>query len=236
MPGVKGYLAFQGFNVYNVGHASIERGIFVGRGIMTTTIYLVRHGQTRSNVTGYYMGWSEEDLDEVGYDQARKLASRLACLPIASIYTSPLKRAYTTASLIAGPHGLQVKPLDDLIEVKLGDWQGLHESEIERRWPELWRQSQIDPSGLAFPNGESFMQVAERATRAFEAVVAANKDKRTVMVTHDIVVRILAAYVLGVTYSIYRRIKVNNASLSVVWVTDSSRRLVTLNDTAHYGG
>jgi len=56
------------------------------------------------------------------------------------------------------------------------------------------------------------------------------------MVTHDIVVRILAAYVLGVTYSIYRRVKVNNASLSVVWVTDSSRRLVTLNDTAHYGG
>ena len=201
---------------------------------MTTTVLLVRHGQTRSNVTGYYMGWSEEDLDEVGYAQVRKLSFRLAGLSIASIFTSPLKRAYTTASLIAEPHGLEVKPLDDLIEIKLGDWQGLHESEIARRWPEMWKQSQIDPSGLAFPNGESFGQVAERAVRAFEMAVATNQGRQTVIVTHDIVVRILAAYVMGVTYSIYRRIKANNASLSVVWVNEGAKRLAILNDTSHF--
>ena len=201
---------------------------------MTTTVLLIRHGQTRSNVAGYYMGWSEEDLNEVGYIQARKLASRLADLPIASIYTSPLKRAYTTASLIAEPHGLKVKPLDDLIEIKLGDWQGLHESEIARRWPELWKQSEVDPSVLTMPHGESFSQVAERAVRAFEAMIAANRDKHTVMVTHDVVVRIVVAYVLGVAYSIYRRLKVDNASLSVVSITDSSKRLITLNDTSHF--
>ena len=201
---------------------------------MTTTILLMRHGQTRPNVTGYYMGWSEEDLDEVGYDQARKLSARLADLPIASIYTSPLKRAYTTASIIAKTHQLEVEPLDDLIEIKLGDWQGLHESEIERRWPELWRQSQVDPSGLAIPNGESFGQVAERAVRAFDYVVAANTGKQTAIVTHDIVVRILAAYVMGVPYSIYRRIKANNASLSVIWINEGAKRLATLNDTSHF--
>jgi broad specificity phosphatase PhoE len=201
---------------------------------MTTTVLLIRHGQTRSNVTGFYMGWSNEDLSDVGYTQARKLSARLAGLPIASVYTSPLKRAFTTASLIAEPHRLKVKPLDDLIEIKLGDWQGLHESEIERRWQELWRQSQIDPSGLAMPNGESFGQVAERAVRAFEAVVADNRGKQVVMVTHDIVVRILVAYVIGVPYSIYRRIKANNASLSVVWVNKGAKRLATLNDTSHF--
>jgi len=201
---------------------------------MTTTVLLVRHGQTRSNVAGYYMGWSEEDLNDVGYIQARKLASRLADLPLASIFTSPLRRAHTTASLIAEPHGLKVKPLDDLIEIKLGDWQGLHESEIARRWPEMWKQSEIDPSVLTMPHGESFSQVAERAVRVFEEMIAANRGKHTVMVTHDVVVRIVVAYVLGVTYSIYRRLKVDNASLSVVWVTDSSKRLVTLNDTSHF--
>jgi broad specificity phosphatase PhoE len=201
---------------------------------MTTTVLLVRHGQTRSNVTGHYMGWSEEDLDEAGYSQAQKLAYRLAGLPITSIYTSPLRRAYTTASIIAEPYGFQVKPLDDLIEIKLGDWQGLHESEIAQRWPELWKQSQIDPSGLTMPNGESFGQVAERAIRAFKAVVAASQGQPAVIVTHDVVVRTVAAYVLGVTNSIYRRIKIDNASLSVVRVTDSSKRLVTLNDTSHY--
>ena len=201
---------------------------------MVTTILLVRHGQTRSNVTGFYMGWSNEDLNDVGYTQARKLSARLAGLPLASVYTSPLKRAYTTASLIAEPHGIEVKPLEDLIEIKLGDWEGLHESEIARRWPELWQQSQIDPSGMAMPNGESFSQVAERAVRAFEAVLAANQGKRAVIVTHDIVVRILAAHVMGVTYSIYRRLEVNNASLSVVRIAAGSRQLITLNDTSHF--
>ena len=201
---------------------------------MTTTVLLVRHGQTRSNVAGFYMGWSNEDLNDVGYTQARKLSARLAGLPIASVYTSRLKRAYTTASLIAESHSLEVKPLDDLIEIKLGDWEGLHESEIAQRWPELWQQSQIDPSGMAMPNGESFGQVAERAIRAFEAVVAANQGKQAVIVTHDIVVRILAAHVMGVTYSIYRRIKIDNASLSVVRIAAGSRQLITLNDVSHY--
>ena len=57
---------------------------------MTTTVLLVRHGQTNSNVTGFYMGWSDEDLDEAGHTQARRLSSRLSGWPVASVYTSPL--------------------------------------------------------------------------------------------------------------------------------------------------
>ena len=107
---------------------------------MTATVILVRHGQTNSNVTGFFMGWSDEDLNEIGYTQARRLASRLANLPIASVYTSPLRRAYATAAILAESHKLELKVLDDLIEIQLGDWQGLYANEIKRRWPELWQQ------------------------------------------------------------------------------------------------
>jgi probable phosphoglycerate mutase len=87
---------------------------------------------------------------------------------------------------------------------------------------------------MTMPHGESFSQVAERVVRAFERVVDNNREKRVIIVTHEIVVKILVAHVMGVTYGIYRRIKVDNASLSVVWVTDSSKRLVLLNDTSHF--
>ncbi len=40
---------------------------------MTTTILLVRHGQTSSNIDGYYMGWSNEDLDQEGYAQVARM-------------------------------------------------------------------------------------------------------------------------------------------------------------------
>ena len=200
---------------------------------MTTTVLLVRHGRTESNITGFFMGWSNEDISDLGYAQAHSLSSRLASLPIASVYTSPLKRAYNTALILAKPHNLEPKVLDDLIEIRLGDWQGLHRDEISQRWPELWQQSRIDPSEVTLPNGESFQQVTDRAVRAFEMIVADNQDKQAVMVTHEVVIRVLVAHVLGTSNSIYRRFEVGNASLSIIRVSDGKARLVTLNDSSH---
>lgn len=61
---------------------------------MPTEVLLVRHGQTDSNVTRLYMGWSQEDLTETGYSQAERLAQRLADVPISAVYSRPLKRAH----------------------------------------------------------------------------------------------------------------------------------------------
>lgn len=200
---------------------------------MTTTVLLARHGQTESNVTGFFMGWSDEDINDLGYTQAHSLSSRLAGMPISSVYTSPLKRAHNTALILAKPHTLDLKVLDDLIEIQLGDWQGLHMDEISQKWPELWKQSRIDPSEVTMPNGESFQQVTERAARAFEMIVADNQDKQVAMVTHDVVIRVLVAHVLGASNSIYRQFEISNASLSTIRVTDGKARLITLNDTSH---
>jgi len=202
---------------------------------MTTTVLLVRHGQTKSNVTGFYMGWSDEDIDDVGYPQVHSLSSRLANLPIASVYSSPLQRTCTTAVILAKPHGLEVEVSDDLIELRLGDWEGLHMDEIRQRWPEIWQQSRIDPSDITLPNGESYQQVTERAVQMFDKIVAANQDKQAVIVTHEIVVKVIVAHVLGVSNSIYRRFEVNNASLSVVRIINGKARLAVLNDTSHLG-
>jgi broad specificity phosphatase PhoE len=200
---------------------------------MTTTVLLARHGQTQSNVTGFFMGWSDEDINDLGYTQAHSLAFRLASLPIDSVYTSPLKRARNTALILAKPHNLDLKVLDDLIEIKLGDWQGLHMDEISQKWPELWKQSRINPSEVTMPNGESFQQVTERAARAFEMIVSDNQDKQVAMVTHDVVIRVLVAHILGASNSIYRQFEINNASLSTIRVTNGKARLITLNDTSH---
>lgn len=200
---------------------------------MTTTVLLARHGQTGSNVSGFYMGRSDEDLNDVGYAQARSLSSRLAGLPIDSVYTSPLRRADVTATILAKPHNLKVKVSDDLNEIHLGDWQGLHLNEISQRWPELWQQWRADPSESTIPEGESFQQVAERAIRAFETVVAAEPGRQALIVTHEIVIKVLVARALGVSNSIYRRFEINNTSLSIIRLTNGKTRLITLNNTSH---
>ncbi len=200
---------------------------------MTTTVLLVRHGQTKSNVTGFYMGWSDEDLNDVGYTQVRCLSSRLAGLPIASVYTSPLRRAYNTAAILAEPHQLKLKVFDELTEIQLGDWQGLHMDEISRRWPELWQQWRTDPSGVVIPNGESLHEVTERAIPALHRIVETNQGKQAIIVAHEVIVKVIVAHVLGSPNSIYRRFEISNTSLTVIQFIDNKPRLIGLNDTSH---
>ncbi len=200
---------------------------------MTTTVFLVRHGQTNSNISGYYMGWSDEDINDTGYTQVRRLSSRLSDSPIDAIYVSPLRRTCSTATVLAEPHRLELKVLDDLIEINLGDWQGLHIDEIKKRWPELWIQSRSNPSKFTMPNGESFQQVSERAARAYDVILAANQNKLVVIVSHEVVVKVLVTHILGTTNSIYRRFNADNASLSVLRINDGNARLITLNDISH---
>jgi broad specificity phosphatase PhoE len=198
-----------------------------------TTVLLARHGQTDSNIKGFYMGWSNEGLNEAGLAQARELAHRLAAVQIDAIYTSPLKRAYTTATIAAEAHKLEVNVINDLIEVKLGVWEGLHIDEIARGWPELWREWRSDPTHVVIPQGESFKQVYERAVHTLTSLVSANKGKQILIVTHEIIVKIAAIYALGAPTSIYRRFDLSNASLTRVNVTEGKARLIMLNDTSH---
>lgn len=200
---------------------------------MTTTVHLVRHGQTESNTTGFYVGRSDEDLTEAGYKQARRLSSRLAGLSIASVYTSPLRRAYATAAILVEPHELDLKVLDDLIEIDFGDWQGLHMDEISRRWPELWQQWRTDPSEVVILNGESLTEVTERAIPAFHRIVEINLGKSAIIVAHEVIVKVIVAHVLGAPNSIYRRFEINNASLTVIRFIDNKTHLIGLNDTSH---
>jgi broad specificity phosphatase PhoE len=200
---------------------------------MTTTVLLVRHGQTDSNISNFYMGWSSEDLNEVGYNQVSRLSSRLSSLPVHSVHTSPLRRTHTTAAILAEPHRVKPVVMDDLIEVNLGDWQGLYATEIEQRWTEIWRQWRIDPSSVTVPGGESLTQVTERAIRALHRVVASHQGEVTAIVTHEIIVKVLVAHVLGAPNRIYRRFDINNASLSVVRIAGDQSWLAGLNDMSH---
>ena len=203
---------------------------------MTTTILLVRHGQTKSNVEGYFMGRLDEDINQTGYAQARALSGRLAHQTIDTIYTSPLRRTYSTASVLAEPHKLELQVLDDLIEINQGDWEGMHIDKISQGWPEQWWHTRTDPTDFTMPNGESFKEVTERSVRAFNQIVADNPDKQVALVAHEIVVKVLIVHALGTTNSIYRHFDLTNASLSVIKVAGGKPHLVVLNDTTHLDG
>ena len=123
--------------------------------------------------------------------------------------------------------------LDELIEINLGDWQGLHMDEIGQRWPELWQHWRTDPSGVVIPNGEGLPEVIERAIPAFRGIVEANQGEQVIIVAHEAIVKVIVTNVLDAPNSIYRRFEISNASLTVVHYLDNKSRLIRLNDTSH---
>ena len=105
---------------------------------------LVRHAVTAG--TGSVLsGWTSGlDLSDEGREQARSLAGRLAALPLDAVCSSPLERCMQTAAALAEPRGLKVEVVEELGEVRYGDWTGRRLDELAKE--ELWRTVQHLPS------------------------------------------------------------------------------------------
>jgi broad specificity phosphatase PhoE len=200
---------------------------------MATTVYLTRHGQTEWNSRGRMMGWADEDINELGRAQATRLALRMEKLRLDAVYTSPLSRAITTGAIIGKNHGLTPHPVQGLIEINYGDWEGLYRKEVNERWPELQKRMHDDPSGLAIPGGETFKQLEIRVVGAFNDVVRAEEGKHVLMVSHQGILKVLVSQLLDISYRDWNKFEIQNTSFTKLTVDKGHIHLITLNDISH---
>src|SRR5919202_5816875 len=91
-----------------------------------STLFLVRHGETDSNLRGLLHGQADVPLTDRGVAQAGRIAARLAREPgIAALYASPLERAHHTARLIGAAIGREPVLHPGLMEIDFGEVEGL---------------------------------------------------------------------------------------------------------------
>lgn len=194
------------------------------------TILFVRHGENDWVKKHRLAGWIPGvHLNENGRQQAADAATRLADLPIAAIYSSPVTRCMETAAALAEVHDLPITELEDVGEVRYGDWEG---KKIRRlaRLP-LWRVVQFFPSRMRFPNGEALREVQFRAVQALERLSEQHGDDYVVVVSHADLIKLVLAHYLGVHIDLFQRIVVSPASVSVLALPDNGMvRVVRVND------
>jgi broad specificity phosphatase PhoE len=135
-------------------------------------LYLVRHGQSTGNVGGTLMGQSDHPLTELGEEQARAAASRLAPFGPMPVFASDLPRARATAEHIVAAWAAATAAdvprivLDPrLREISLGDYEGRPWQEFEAD-TELTAAFATDPYRTALPNGESLEHLEARVHAA----------------------------------------------------------------------
>ena len=152
-----------------------------------TLLAVIRHGTTEWNATGLVQGSTDIPLNETG---AADVASWIVPDEFAEFrwLASPLKRAFQTASLLAG-----FEPEVDarLVEMAWGDWEGRTLADLREELGDLmvaWEAKGLDFHG---PGGESPRDVQNRMEPMLQEL--AEEGRPTIAVTHKGFIRALYA-------------------------------------------
>ena len=199
-----------------------------------TQLLLLRHGQTALSVERRYSGRGHPELTELGRRQAAAAARYLAQRGgIAAVISSPLQRAYDTATAAAKALGLDVTVDDDLIETDFGAWEGLTFAEAAQRDPDLHSRWLRDTATTP-PGGESFDEALERVSRARDRIVAGHQDATVLLVSHVTPIKMLLRLALEAGPGILYRLHLDLASLSIAeFYSDGASSVRLVNQTSY---
>lgn len=138
-----------------------------------STFYLIRHGKKQLTP-------GDPPLSDEGVVEASKTADFLSKKHIVQIFSSPLKRAFQTASLIADKNKLAVK-MDDRLRERM-NW-GDVDNQSFTDFLKIWDQTNDDRAYI--PNaGRSSRQTGLDLQNLIEEINTSDSDTEIVIVTH----------------------------------------------------
>jgi probable phosphoglycerate mutase len=184
-----------------------------------TLLYLVRHGETDWNLQRRIQGSTDIPLNDTGRQQAIRTADILARRRWDGIVSSPLSRAYETASIIAQRLGLdEPHKLGDIVERAYGEAEGLTDQQLSHY-----------PRDSVVPGRESRDAVAGRVIPALLRLAEENPDKRFIVATHGGVIRAVLNAVAPEASS-HRGVPITNGSIHSFRLRDGGLELVAFDD------
>ena len=196
-------------------------------------LYIARHGQSLWNEVRRFQGTTDVALSALGMRQAEALGRAVRGRRLAAAYVSPMQRAVETARIALADTPVPIVPVDELRELSLGEWEGCTVDEVRGRDGDPYLRWVRAPVDCPPPGAEALHEVAGRVGRAIDRIAAAHPNGDDVLVVaHGGVISVYACCLLGCSLNTLWRLRIDNASLTVV----EPPRVVTLNDTSHLTG
>jgi broad specificity phosphatase PhoE len=196
--------------------------------------FLVRHGETEWNKLGRFQGHQDISLNERGLAQAKETAKAAAGWGHCAIYSSPLVRTVQVAEEIAKVTSVPVTKQPGLEELSLGDLEGVTGEEMRDKWPEVFAVWGTNPEKITMPNGESLVQLRERAWQAILDIEQKHSgDDAVVVISHNFAIRSIVGELLGVPLEHFHRMSLSLASVCTFDSDERGRRLTGYNSTGH---
>ncbi len=159
-----------------------------------TKFYIVRHGQTDYNIDFRFQGRLDIPLNDLGKEQAKKVAESLANVDFDVIYYSPLTRAKQTAEEVRKYHSeSEYLEAPEIIERDFGDYEGMP-SDVEPPSYGLWNYNlEFD----AVKNGETLEDLKKRIFPFLDKLVSERGGQTVCLVCHGGVGLIICEYFEG---------------------------------------
>ena len=201
-------------------------------------LVLVRHGETEWNKLGKFQGQQDIALNARGIAQAKETAQAVVAWQHSTVYSSPLNRTMQVAQEISRLSGKTVKQVPGLQELSLGDLEGVTGEEMRANRPEVYAAWRDDPASVAMPNGETLVELQERAWKALVELEQAHlqaqtQDEALILVSHNFAIRSMIGKILGMPLSNFHRMSLSLSSICTVEVDERGRRLTSYNSTSH---
>lgn len=192
---------------------------------MDTILYVIRHGETDWNQARRIQGHSDIQLNELGNEQAKRLAEHYRAHSFAAIYTSDLQRAYHTARSLADLRGIEVQKLPTLRERCYGEWEGLTYEEIREKFQDN------NPDQPAY-GIEPFEKLQDRAQSVLTDIACRHPRQTVAVVSHGGLIKSFLHRITegkqgtGIT-------RIDNTGVSIFRFAKNQWEVLKVNDTAH---
>lgn len=219
---------------------------------MKTTVVIVRHGQSTSNVGRIIQGHHDAAvLTDLGEQQAKKVGNMLGGLAVDAVYSSPLKRAYRTCELVvetlrsAGAKVPDIEIAELIKEINLPLWESRSFDEVEADYPEMYRAWRQNPDAFVMPlpnedgTTSDFYPVRdawERARQFWQTLLKTHKGKTVLLVAHSAINRALIGSAIGLGPESLNSMGQDNCAINVLNFMDGLDGVVQLesmNLTSH---
>ncbi len=187
-------------------------------------LVIVRHGESRWNLSNRFTGWVDVPLSTKGIQEALKAAKVLEGLTIHRAFTSELERAQETLMLILSKQNytgiflhqskkrhqwskhksdkkeIPIHSSDALNERYYGKLQGMDKDAVRRKYGEekvfSWRRSWTGKP----PGGESLKECYKRSVKYFTKKIHPCTGKENILlVAHGNSLRAIVKYIEGIS-------------------------------------
>lgn len=176
-------------------------------------LYLVRH--TRPAVpSGICYGQSDVELAHASFaEESRQIIDKLSEIAPDYIISSPLRRCYQLAERLVCASAIEYTTDPRLMELNFGQWEMQTWNRIARSELDQWGAHYVDQGP---PDGESFMQLAQRVNSAIDEYQHCYPDKGILLITHAGVIRAILSTALAINLRDSFRLQIDYGSLTKI--------------------